>query len=136
MNGCEVLMTEKINLILPEGFTKNLAPLDFVIKNSQNPFITFGLPKKVKKQIEKNAKFIPNIKTKYPKIKALVQSPVVGGIIDIGTAEEKISYWFEKGIYVMSLEEAKEYSKYFNVSFFTMDPTIKMILNSLDIANS
>ena len=39
----------------------------------------------------------------------------------------------EKGVYVMSLEEAKEYSKYFNVSFFTMDPTIKMILNSLDI---
>ena len=65
-----------------------------------------------------------------------MQSPVVGGIIDIGIAEEKISYWFEKGIYVMSLEEAKEYSKYFNVSFFTMDPTIKMILNSLDVANS
>ena len=75
---------------------------------------------------------LPNIKTKYPKIKALVQSPVVGGIIDIGTAKEKINYWFEKGIYVMYLEEAKEYSKYFNVSFFTMDPTIKMILNSLD----
>lgn len=32
----------------------------------------------------------------------------------------------------MSLEEAKEYSKYFNASFFTIDPTIKMILNSLD----
>lgn len=136
MNGYEVLMTEKINLVLPEGFTKNLVPLDFVIKKSPNPFIIFGLPKKVKKYIEKHAKFIPNIKTKYPKIKALVQSPVVGGIIDIGTAEEKISYWFEKGIYVMSLEEAKEYSKYFNVSFFTMDPTIKMILNSLDVANS
>ena len=133
MNGYEALMTEKINLVLPEGFTKNLVPLDFVIKNSQNPFITFGLPKKVKKYIEKKAKFIPSIKTKYPKIKTLVQSPVVGGIIDIGTTKEKINYWFEKGIYVMSLEEAKEYSKYFNASFCTIDPTIKMILNSLDI---
>ena len=132
MNGYEVLMTEKINLVLPEGFAKNLVPLDFVIKNSPNPFITFGLPKKVKKYIEKNTKFIPNIKTKYPKIKALVQSPTVGGIIDVGTTKEKINYWFEKGIYVMSLEEAKEYSKYFNASFFTIDPTIKMILNSLD----
>ena len=136
MNGYEVLIIEKINLVLPEGFTKNLVPLDFVIKNSQNPFIIFGLPKKVKKYIEKYTKFIPNIKTKYHKIKALVQSPVVGGIIDIGTVKEKISYWFEKGVYVMSLEEAKEYSKYFNVSFFTMDPTIKTILNSLDITNS
>ena len=54
MNGYEVLMTEKINLVLPEGFTKNLVPLDFVIKNSPNPFITFGLPKKVKKYIEDN----------------------------------------------------------------------------------
>ena len=136
MNGYEVLMTEKINLVLPEGFAKNLVPLDFVIKNSQKPFITFGLPKKVKKYIEKNAKFIPNIKTKYPKIKALVQSPTIGGIIDVGITKEKINYWFEKGVYVMSLEEAKEYSKYFNVSFFTMDPTIKMILNYLDITNS
>ena len=135
MNGYEVLMTEKINLVLPEGFAKNLVPLDFAIKNSQNPFITFGLPKKVKKYIEKNTKFIPNIKTKYSKIKALVQSPVVGGIIDVGVSKEKINDWFEKGIYVMSLEEAKEYSKYFNVSFCTIDPTIKMILNSLNISN-
>lgn len=135
MNGYEVLMTEKINLVLPEGFTKDLVPLDFAIKNSQNPFITFGLPKKVKKYIEKNTKFIPNIKTKYSKIKALVQSPVVGGIIDVGMSKEKINDWFEKGIYVMSLEEAKEYSKYFNVSFCTIDPTIKMILNSLNISN-
>lgn len=74
MNGYEVLMTEKINLVLPEGFTKDLIPLDFAIKNSQKPFITFGLPKKVKKYIEKNTKFIPNIKTKYPKIKALKYS--------------------------------------------------------------
>lgn len=136
MNGYEVLITEKINIVLPEGFIKNLAPLDFVIKNSQKPFITFGLPKKVKKYIEKHTKFIPSIKTKYPKIKALVQSPTIGGIIDVGITKEKINYWFEKGVYVMSLEEAKEYSKYFNVSFFTMDPTIKMILNSLDITNS
>lgn len=135
MNGYEVLMTEKINLVLPKGFVKDLVPLDFVIKNSQNPFITFGLPKKVKKYIEKNTKFIPNIKTKYSKIKALVQSPVVGGIIDVGISKEKINDWFEKGIYVMSLEEAKEYSKYFNVSFCTIDPTIKMILNSLNISN-
>lgn len=135
MNGYEVLMTEKINLVLPEGFAKDLVPLDFAIKNSQKPFITFGLPKKVKKYIEKNTKFIPNIKTKYSKIKALVQSPVVGGIIDVGISKEKINDWFEKGIYVMSLEEAKEYSKYFNVSFCTIDPTIKMILNSLNISN-
>ena len=101
-------------------------------KNSPNTFIIFGLHKKVKKYIEKNAKFIPNIKTKYPKIKALVQSPTVGGIIDVGTTKEKIDYWFEKGVYVMSLEEATEYSKYLNASFFTIDPTIKMILNSLN----
>lgn len=136
MNGYEVLMTEKINLVLPEGLSKQTVPLELAINNSDKPFMTYGLPKDIKKFLKKKANVLSEIKTNYAKIQALVQSPVVGNIIDVGYSKEKPNTWIKEGIYVMSLEEAKEYSKIFNVSFCTIDSTIKMILNSLDIVSN
>lgn len=130
MDKYEALITNKVILVLPTGLNKKAIPLDFAF-NVNKPFITYGLPKRVKSYIEKRATTLPKIKTKYPKIKALVQSPSVGVIIDVTTTNEKTKDWFKEGVYVMSLEEAIEYKKYFHSKFFTLDENIVSILKSL-----
>lgn len=128
-----VVVVKKINDDTP--LTENLfsVPLDFAIANVDKPFITYGLPKNLKKYIEKNAKnIIPLIKkTKYPKYTALVQSPITGMLIDVFNTKEKVKKWFSDGIYVMTLEEANEYRKYFISDFFSMDSEVNKIINEL-----
>ena len=130
MDKYEALITNKVILVLPAGLNKEAIPLNFAF-NINKPFVTYGLPKKIKSYIEKRATTLPKIKTKYPKIKALVQSPSVGVIIDVTTTNEKVKDWFKEGIYVMSLEEAIEYKKYFHSKFFTLDENIVSILKGL-----
>lgn len=132
----EALITENVIVVLPSGMDTKAVPLDLALNNSEKPFVTYGLPKKLKSYIEKHAKAtLPKIKTKYPKFTALVQAPSVGRIIDVAESAEEPNYWFKMGTYPMTLEEAREYSKYFDTVFFTMEDSIKKLLRSLNITN-
>ena len=144
LDDYEVLVRKEVVIVLPSNPKKckkmgNEMPLSLAVTNIRNkPFMTYGLPKDVKKYVEKNAaKVLPKIKkTKYPKVRALVQSPVSGNIIDITDNKQKTEEWFfSSAIYVMTLEEAKEYCKYFNSGFFAMEPEEKIMLESLGITN-
>ena len=65
MKGYEVYVGEKALRVVGEGYADGFinakvegltCDLDFALKNYTKPFITFGLPKKLKKYIEKRAK--------------------------------------------------------------------------------
>ena len=111
------LITDKAVLVLPDDISDLAIPIEFAFNNTDIPFMTYGLPKNIKKYVEKNAKNIfPPLKTKH-KEKAIVQSLPVGSIIDITDTKEKISYWFKYGCYLMTLEEAEIYKKLFNSNY-------------------
>ena len=124
MNEYEALVEKNVIIVLPKGINKKAIPLEFAF-NIDRPFMIYGLPKKIQKYVKKNTKnILPKIKTKYTKIKALVQSPSVGEIMDVVETNEKPEFWFGEGIYVMSLGEALEYKKYFNSVFFIKRPDL------------
>lgn len=147
LDDYEALVRKEVVIVLPSNPKKcekmgNEMSLSLAIANIRNkPFMTYGLPKDVKKYIEKNAaKVLPKIKkSKYPKYKAIVQSPISGNIIDISKDKniyKDVEDWFfTYATYIMTLEEAKEYCKYFNSGFFTMEPEEKIMLESLGITN-
>lgn len=65
MKGYEVYVGDKALRVVEEGYALNfvnakieglICDLDFALKNYTRPFITFGLPKKLKKYVEKRAK--------------------------------------------------------------------------------
>lgn len=117
MKKIYALITEKAVLVLPDKITEEAIPIEFAFNNTNVPFMTYGLPKNIKKYIEKNTKNIfPKIKTKH-KERAIVQSLPIGSIIDITSTKEKISYWFKYGCYLMTLEEAEIYKKLFNSKY-------------------
>lgn len=60
-----------------------------------------------------------------------MQSPITGMLIDVFNTKEKVKKWFSDGIYVMTLEEANEYRKYFISDFFSMDSEVNKIINEL-----
>ena len=144
LDDYEALVRKEVVIVLPSNPKKckkmgNEIPLSLAIANVRNkPFMAYGLPKDVKKYVEKNAaKVLPKIKkSKYPKYKAIVQSPISGNIIDITKGNEDIEdCFFTYATYIMTLEESKEYCKYFNSGFFTMKPEEKIMLESLGITN-
>ena len=117
MKKIYALITEKAVLVLPYKITEKAIPIEFAFNNTNVPFMAYGLPKNIKKYVEKNAKNIfPKIKTKY-KERAIVQSLPVGSIIDITNTKEKTSYWFKYGCYLMTLEEAEIYKNLFNSNY-------------------
>lgn len=123
MKEYEALITQEVNLILPKGLSKGAMPLDFVAKNSSKPFLTFGVPKaalKILKRFGSKTISLPDKKERFPKMKAFVQSPDVGGIIDLFDNKEDCRNLFDEGIYVMTLEEAVLYKNLFGSNFFTM----------------
>ena len=123
MKEYEALITQEVNLILPKGLSKGAMPLDFVAKNSSKPFLTFGVPKaalKILKRFGAKTISLPDKKERFPKMKAFVQSPDVGGIIDLFDNKEDCRNLFDEGIYVMTLEEAVLYKNLFGSNFFTM----------------
>ncbi len=123
MKEYEALITQEVNLILPKGLSKDAMPLDFVAKNSSKPFLTFGVPKaalKILKRFGAKTISLPDKKERFPKMKAFVQSPDVGGIIDLFDNKEDCRNLFDEGIYVMTLEEAVLYKNLFDSNFFTM----------------
>ena len=55
----EVLTYKEYSIVVPEG--SNGVPLDLALTNSSKIFITYGLPKKLKKYIFSLAKILKNI---------------------------------------------------------------------------
>jgi len=82
------------------------------------PIITFGLPKNIRKYIEKNSYTLSVRKTKAPKITALVQTPLSGGIIDFSFRKEKSEDWLKEGILVTTLEESKILTNFWKIDYF------------------
>ena len=133
----EVLTYKEYSIVVPEG--SNGVPLDLALTNSSKIFITYGLPKKLKKYIAKKVKVLPEVKSHTRNFKALVQSPKIGSIMDIYKTTFKLKkeleneVFLKEGCYLMSLEEAKKYSEIFHTYFFVMPDDTKAIkaLNSI-----
>lgn len=85
------------------------------------PIITFGLPKNIRKYIEKNGYTLSVRKTKAPKITTLVQTPLSGGIIDFSFRKENPKDWLKEGILVTTLEESKILTNFWRVDYFLGD---------------
>lgn len=85
------------------------------------PIITFGLPKNIRKYIEKNSYTLSARKTKAPKITALVQTPLSGGIIDFSFNKEKPESWLKDGVLVTTLEESKILTNFWRIDYFLGD---------------
>lgn len=82
------------------------------------PIITFGLPKNIRKYIEKNSYTLSVRKTKAPKITTLVQTPLSGGIIDFSFRKENPKDWLKEGILVTTLEESKILTNFWKIDYF------------------
>lgn len=101
-------------------------PLDVAFASYQTPFITLGLPKKLKKYIEKRAKNVVSMgdKTKCKQY-VFTHCPDGTGIyiqsahqLKLSDKNKKICF-DNRVVYLMTLEQALEYRKYFpNMKFF------------------
>ena len=103
-------------------------PLGIALANFDKPFITFGLPKKLKKYIEKKAKnVIETPKSKKGKFNILVPGPAEGKGMwifestnkDLKMTEKNKKFWFYDGPALMTVEEATVYAKLFDKFFIS-----------------
>lgn len=142
MKEFEVLTTNNVNLILPKGFSKNAVPLEQAAKESKLPFFTFGVPKEAVEILNRyNANVIsaPE-KERFPKITVLVQSPEIGGIMDLYDEEFLSEYekgkdeesYFNEGLYAMTMEEAALYKKYIGSNFSTVKEEEKEMIRIVE----
>lgn len=149
MEGYNALVAKEIVIVVQEDFKNNQSyteiPLDMALMNIDKPFMTFGLPKKIKRYVEKKAySIIKKPKSAYPNILFIVQCPIVGKMIDSLSknfveriregSQKSIKEWFNEGCYVMTLEEAEIYRQHFDCVYDCMeDEPLNGILNSLGI---
>lgn len=141
MKGYEVIVGKTAIRVVPEryfdGFYQPLPkkerpttiPLDVALANYQLQFLTLGLPKKLKKYIEKKAKNFVSMsdKTKCKQLLFAATHPV---LVDTGfytysayqvrLNDKNRKQWFDGGaMYLLTFEQAMEYRKYFpNLKFF------------------
>ncbi|MCH5291982.1 MAG: hypothetical protein J1D88_09565 [Treponema sp.] len=103
-------------------------PLGIALANFDKPFITFGLPKKLKKYIENRAKnIVEPVKSKKGKFNILVPGPAEGKGMwvfestdkDMKMTEKNKKTWFCDGSALMTVEEATVYAKLFDKTFFS-----------------
>ena len=103
-------------------------PLGIALANFDKPFITFGLPKKLKKYIESRAKnIVEPVKSKKEKFNILVPGPAEGKGMwifestdkDMKMTEKNKKTWFYDGPALMTVEEATVYAKLFDKFFLS-----------------
>lgn len=153
MEGYSALVAKEIVIVVRDDmrYFKNNhqpyteIPLDMALMNIDKPFITFGLPKKIKRYVEKKAySIIKTPKSAYPNILFYVPCPIVGRMIlplsenfveRIRAGSQKsIKKYFNECCYVMTLEETEIYRQYFDCVYACMeDEPLNGILNSLGI---
>ena len=138
MKGYEVYVGEKALRVVREGYADGFinakaegltCDLDFALKNYEKPFITFGLPKKLKKYIEKKAKSFISMSddTEYDFV-AIATSPEEEHIIEAYVTDKKAFNMSEKNKkechacsnYLMTIEQAKVYQEYFPENCFVV----------------
>ena len=136
MKGYEVYVGDKALRVVTEGYTRNfinakieglICDLDFALKNCSKPFITFGLPKRLKKYVEKRAKNFISMSddTKY-KLSVFVGSPEENDLLmvynldlkDMRMCEKNKKKWHSYSNYLMTVEQAKVYQEYFPENYF------------------
>lgn len=152
MEGYNALVAKEIVIVVREDmwYFKNNQPyieipLDMALMNIDKPFMTFGLPKKIKRYVEKKAySIIKKPKSAYPNILLYVSCPIVGTMIfplsenfveriRVGS-QKSIKKYFNEGSYVMTLEEAEIYRQHFDCAYICAEfEPLNGILNSLGI---
>ena len=138
MKGYEVYVGEKALRVVGEGYADGFinakvegitCDLDFALKNCTKPFITFGLPKRLKKYIEKRAKNFISMSddTEYDFV-ATATSPEEEHIIQVFTpdakgfnmSEKSKKEWHSCSNYIMTIEQAKVYQELFPENRFVV----------------
>lgn len=137
MKGYEVYVSKKALRVVGENYANGFinakvegltCSLDFALKNYETPFITFGLPKKLKKYIEKRAKnFISMSDDTEYNLVAIATSPEEEHIIDVyatdkemcNISEKNKKRWHISSSYLMTIEQAKVYQELFPENRFT-----------------
>lgn len=131
MKGYEVYIGEKALRVVGKGYANGFinakvegltCDLDFALKNCTKPFVTFGLPKKLKRYIEKRAKnFVSmNDDTEYDFV-AVATSPEEEHFIqayttdtkNLNISEKNKKRWHGCSNYLMTIEQAKVYQELF-----------------------
>ena len=139
MKGYEVYISEKALRVVGENYANGFinakvegltCDLDFALKNYEIPFITFGLPKKLKKYIEKRAKNFISMSddTEYDNLAAVATSPEEEHIIEayitdmknLNINEKNKKEWHRCSNYLMTIEQAKVYQELFPENQFVV----------------
>lgn len=142
MKGYEVIVGKTAIRVVREGYFDGFyfttmpkeerpitVPLDVALANYQLPFLTLGLPKRLKKYIEKRAKNVVSMsdKTKCKQLLFAATHPVLvdTGFYTYSAYQFKLNnknkkQWLDGGaMYLLTFEQAMEYRKYFpNLKFF------------------
>ena len=132
MKGYEVLVGKTAMRVVPEGYFDGFyfttiertptVPLDIALANYQTPFLTLGLPKKLKKYIERRAKnaVSMNDKTKCKQLVFVATHPGLDTVFYTYSAYQfKLNDKSKKemlaggAMYLLTLEQVLEYRKYF-----------------------
>lgn len=106
-------------------------PLGIALANLDKPFVTFGLPKKLRRYIEEKAKNIVKVKNgKKGNITIAAPGPSEGralwvyssrGSLKEPITEKNTAKWFKEGaVSLMTAEESKVYAKLFSKIFLAV----------------
>lgn len=139
-DNCQVYIGKNALRVVKAGYTSSFLPLGewskavgtyiplgFALANLDKPFMTFGLPKKLKKYIEERAKnVLETPKSKKGKFSVVAPGPEEGIGMWIyerketgALTEKNRKEWFTYGATIMTVEEAVIYGKLFDKSFFS-----------------
>ena len=141
-NNYEVYVGKNALRVVPEGYSRSFVawdgsnykaegtfvPLGIALANLDKPFVTFGLPKKLRKYIEGKAKNIVKVKSgRKGSITIAAPGPSEGialwvysskGKLKEPITEKNTAKWFKEGaVSLMTVEEGKVYAKLFNKIF-------------------
>ena len=139
-DNCQVYIGKNALRVVRAGYTSSIIclgewceaegtyiPLGIALANLDKPFMTFGLPKKLKKYIEERARnVLETPKSKKGKFSVLAPGPEEGIGMWIyerkktgALTEKNKKEWFRQGATLMTVEEAVVYGKLFDKSFFS-----------------
>lgn len=132
MKGYEVYVGKKALRVVGEGYANSfinkkveglVCDLEFALRNFEKPFVTFGLPKRLKRYIEKRAKSFVSMSddTECEGFVAVATSPEEEHIIQVFTTdrqnlnmkEKNKKEWHGSSSYLMTIEQAKVYRELF-----------------------
>ena len=137
----EVYVGKNALRVVPEGYSHSFVawdgsnykgkgtfvPLGIALANLDKPFVTFGLPKKLRKYIEGKARNIVKVNSgRKGRITIAAPGPSEGiglwvysskGRVKEPITEKNTAKWFEEGVSLMTVEEGKVYAKLFNKIF-------------------